>query len=144
MGRLVRRCACFIIYLQTHVADPHFAAAPFRRPPALKEPSASSREDVKPIRLPQAIAHRGYKAAFPENSMAAFRSAVEIGAHAIETDLHLSKDGVVVLSHVSPCCSGWLLVDSVRRRCICEANRRRCVKLRANLADTAHRQRMPH
>lgn len=33
--------------------------------------------------------------------MAAFRSAVEIGAHAIETDLHLSRDGVVVLSHVS-------------------------------------------
>lgn len=51
------------------------------------------------IRLPQAIAHRGYKAAFPENSMAAFRSAVDIGAHAIETDLHLSRDGVVVLSH---------------------------------------------
>jgi glycerophosphoryl diester phosphodiesterase len=32
--------------------------------------------------------------------MAAFRSAVAVGAHAIETDLHLSKDGVVVLSHV--------------------------------------------
>ncbi|KAK0752541.1 PLC-like phosphodiesterase [Schizothecium vesticola] len=32
--------------------------------------------------------------------MAAFRGAVEAGAHAIETDLHLSKDGVVVLAHV--------------------------------------------
>ena len=32
--------------------------------------------------------------------MAAFKSAVEVGAHAIETDLHLSKDSVVVLSHV--------------------------------------------
>lgn len=31
--------------------------------------------------------------------MLAFRAAVEAGAHAIETDLHLSKDGVVVLSH---------------------------------------------
>ncbi|KAI0124126.1 PLC-like phosphodiesterase [Xylariales sp. AK1849] len=31
--------------------------------------------------------------------MAAFRGAVDVGAHAIETDLHLSKDGVVVLSH---------------------------------------------
>lgn len=51
--------------------------------------------------LPQAIAHRGYKAAYPENSMAAFVAAVEIGAHAIETDLHISRDGVVVLSHVS-------------------------------------------
>jgi glycerophosphoryl diester phosphodiesterase len=32
--------------------------------------------------------------------MSAFKGAVEIGAHAIETDLHLTKDGVVVLSHV--------------------------------------------
>lgn len=60
---------------------------------------ASSATRKPSIRLPQAIAHRGYKAAYPENSMAAFRSAVEIGAHAIETDLHLSRDGVVVLSH---------------------------------------------
>ncbi|PTB78244.1 PLC-like phosphodiesterase [Trichoderma longibrachiatum ATCC 18648] len=49
--------------------------------------------------LPQAIAHRGFKALLPENSMAAFRKAVEVGAHALETDVHLSKDGVVVLSH---------------------------------------------
>lgn len=50
-------------------------------------------------RLPQTIAHRGYKAAFPENTLSAFTAAVDIGAHAIETDLHLSKDKVVVLSH---------------------------------------------
>ncbi|KAK1253650.1 hypothetical protein MKX07_001727 [Trichoderma sp. CBMAI-0711] len=49
--------------------------------------------------LPQAIAHRGFKALLPENSMAAFRKAVDVGAHALETDVHLSKDGVVVLSH---------------------------------------------
>lgn len=49
--------------------------------------------------LPQAIGHRGYKAAWPENTMAAFRGAVEVGAHAVETDLHLSADGVVILSH---------------------------------------------
>jgi len=36
--------------------------------------------------------------------MAAFHGAVAAGAHALETDLHLSRDGVVVLSHVSiPC-----------------------------------------
>lgn len=32
--------------------------------------------------------------------MDAFVGAVKAGAHAIETDIHLSKDGVVVLSHV--------------------------------------------
>lgn len=58
-----------------------------------------SRQDASRY-LPQTIAHRGYKAAWPENSMAAFKGAVEVGAHAIETDLHLSRDGVVVLSHV--------------------------------------------
>ncbi|KAM0808616.1 putative PLC-like phosphodiesterase [Seiridium cardinale] len=71
-------------------------AAPFAT--ALMTP-VQGRHGEKPSQLPQAIAHRGYKAAFPENTMAAFRSAVEIGAHAIETDLHLSSDGVVVLSH---------------------------------------------
>ena len=33
--------------------------------------------------------------------MGAFKGAVNVGAEAIETDIHLSKDGVVVLSHVS-------------------------------------------
>jgi glycerophosphoryl diester phosphodiesterase len=51
--------------------------------------------------LPQAIAHRGYKAVYPENTMKAFEGAVAVGTHAIETDIHLSKDDVVVLSHVS-------------------------------------------
>ena len=53
--------------------------------------------------VPQTIAHRGFKAKYPENTMAAFKSAVEVGAHALETDIHLSKDGEVVLSHVSNC-----------------------------------------
>ena len=51
--------------------------------------------------LPQAIAHRGYKAKYPENTISAFEDAVEAGAHALETDLHLTRDGIVVLSHVS-------------------------------------------
>ncbi|KAH7041965.1 PLC-like phosphodiesterase [Macrophomina phaseolina] len=59
--------------------------------------STGSKMSSRP--LPQAIAHRGYKAKFPENTMAAFVGAVDVGAHAIETDVHLSRDGVVVLSH---------------------------------------------
>ena len=50
--------------------------------------------------MPQAIAHRGYKAEYPENTMGAFHGAVRVGAHALETDLHISKDDVVVISHV--------------------------------------------
>ncbi|KAI5793233.1 putative glycerophosphoryl diester phosphodiesterase [Geopyxis carbonaria] len=40
-----------------------------------------------------------FKAQFPENTMKAFEGAVKAGAHAIETDLHISKDGVVMISH---------------------------------------------
>ncbi|KAI9764212.1 MAG: hypothetical protein M1840_008602 [Geoglossum simile] len=58
-----------------------------------------ARHDKIGRQLPQAIAHRGYKAKYPENTMSAFTAAVQVGAHAIETDVHLSKDGVVVLSH---------------------------------------------
>jgi phosphatidylglycerol phospholipase C len=62
---------------------------------------AATGRDAEPSRMPQTIAHRGYKAAFPENTMAAYRNAVDIGSHGVETDIHLSRDGVVVLSHVS-------------------------------------------
>ncbi|KAH7092204.1 PLC-like phosphodiesterase [Paraphoma chrysanthemicola] len=60
---------------------------------------AFARKDVSGTRKPQAIAHRGYKAKFPENTMGAFKGAVEVGAEALETDVHLTRDGVVVLSH---------------------------------------------
>jgi len=58
-----------------------------------------ARNDKHGRRFPQTIAHRGYKAEHPENTMKAFEGAVQAGTHAIETDIHLSKDNVVVLSH---------------------------------------------
>ncbi len=48
---------------------------------------------------PRVIAHRGGSIACPENTEAAFRSAVEMGADVLETDMHLSADGKVVISH---------------------------------------------
>ncbi len=45
------------------------------------------------------IAHRGFSAAHPENSLEAFEAAVAAGADAIETDIRLSRDGVPVCSH---------------------------------------------
>ena len=48
-----------------------------------------------------AIAHRGYKASYPENTMAAFIGATACRTQAIETDIHVTKDEVLVLSHVS-------------------------------------------
>ena len=45
------------------------------------------------------IAHRGASAYYPENTMAAFRGAVEMGAEMIELDIMMSKDGVPVAFH---------------------------------------------
>ncbi len=44
-------------------------------------------------------AHRGASLELPENTLEAFQRAVELGADALETDLHLTKDGRVVLAH---------------------------------------------
>lgn len=49
--------------------------------------------------MPSVIAHRGYKAKYPENSMLAFDEALKAGAQALETDVHITRDDVVVLSH---------------------------------------------
>lgn len=47
----------------------------------------------------QSIAHRGASGHCPENTLAAFRRAIELGADMIETDAQLSRDGVVFLCH---------------------------------------------
>src|SRR5919201_801134 len=44
-------------------------------------------------------AHRGGSLLWPENSLLAFRNAVALGADFIEFDVHLSKDGEVVVIH---------------------------------------------
>jgi glycerophosphoryl diester phosphodiesterase len=45
------------------------------------------------------IAHRGASGHAPENTLAAFRRAVALGASFIETDLHLSRDAHFVAIH---------------------------------------------
>jgi glycerophosphoryl diester phosphodiesterase len=48
---------------------------------------------------PLVIAHRGSSGERPENTLPAFERAVEQAADMIETDLHLSRDGVIVIHH---------------------------------------------
>jgi glycerophosphoryl diester phosphodiesterase len=45
------------------------------------------------------VAHRGGAALAPENTLAAFQKALELGADAVELDLHQSKDGALVVMH---------------------------------------------
>jgi len=45
------------------------------------------------------IAHRGFSGKYPENTMKAFEEAVKVGCDGIETDLHLTKDNIIVICH---------------------------------------------
>jgi len=47
----------------------------------------------------EVAAHRGNVMGYPENTMAAYKSAYEIGADMIELDLQMTKDGEIVLIH---------------------------------------------
>jgi glycerophosphoryl diester phosphodiesterase len=48
------------------------------------------------------IAHRGASGVRPENTLPAFERAIEIGADAIELDLHADADGRLVVTHDAP------------------------------------------
>lgn len=48
---------------------------------------------------PWLVAHRGGSLLAPENTLPAFERAAALGADAIETDVRLTKDGVVVVFH---------------------------------------------
>ena len=48
---------------------------------------------------PLVVAHRGTSGELPENTLPAFERAIEQSADMIETDLHLSRDGVVMIHH---------------------------------------------
>ncbi len=49
--------------------------------------------------MPRVVAHRGDSANYPENTLPSFISACELGVDVIETDVHLTKDGHIVIWH---------------------------------------------
>lgn len=51
------------------------------------------------MKNPLIIAHRGASGYAPENTLASFKKAVEMGCDGIELDVHLSKDGNVIVCH---------------------------------------------
>jgi glycerophosphoryl diester phosphodiesterase len=50
-------------------------------------------------KLPFLIAHRGFSAIAPENTLEAFERALDVGAEVLECDVQLSADGVAVVLH---------------------------------------------
>ncbi len=47
----------------------------------------------------QVVAHRGYSAAYPENTLSAFAGAYACGAKTVEFDVRKTKDGQLVIYH---------------------------------------------
>lgn len=54
-----------------------------------------------PPKLPELIAHRGNAAEYPENTLPALRSALELGVRFVEFDVQLSADRQPILLHDS-------------------------------------------
>jgi len=53
------------------------------------------------IKSPLLVAHRGASGHAPENTMAAFRLALEMKVYGIELDVHMARDGSIVVIHDS-------------------------------------------
>ena len=60
----------------------------------IKEELWYAREDHIPV-----LGHRGIKAKYPENTMASFRAAIELGVDLIEFDVNVTRDGELVVIH---------------------------------------------
>lgn len=58
------------------------------------------------------IAHRGASRAARENTVAAFRLAGELGAHAVELDVRRTTDGVLVVHHDCRLPDGRVIADT--------------------------------
>lgn len=78
------------------------------------------------------VGHRGVKAIRPENTLISFQKAIELGLDGLETDVHMTTDGQLVLHHddeldrttdgtgksrvtASRSCGSWTLGSGSRR-----------------------------
>jgi glycerophosphoryl diester phosphodiesterase len=48
---------------------------------------------------PLSVAHRGHSIAYPENTLEAYRKAIELGVEMIECDVNITRDGKLVMLH---------------------------------------------
>lgn len=63
--------------------------------------------------IPKVIGHRGAKAYAPENTLASFHAAADLGIEWVELDAKLTKDGIPIIFHdeeLSRCTNGSGLV----------------------------------
>src|SRR5438477_5757655 len=70
-----------------------------RRPAPYTSRHSSVRHPFFETSRPIVFAHRGGSALAPENTLAAFDNGLALGADGLELDVHLSRDGIVVVHH---------------------------------------------
>lgn len=75
-------CGCLPAVAGTHADGPDAYSGSYDRP---------GRPDI--------VGHRGAAGIRPENTLSSFREALALGADALETDVHLTQDGVWVINH---------------------------------------------
>lgn len=76
-------------------------------------PARTDTHNLRSAGRPHVVAHRGNSSVAPENTLAAFESALRAGADWLEVDVHLTRDGRVVVLHdetldATTDGSGWL------------------------------------
>ena len=59
----------------------------------------NNKKVYKDIKRPLLFAHRGVSSLAPENTLSAFKKVVELGIPGVELDVHLTKDGKLVVIH---------------------------------------------
>lgn len=80
--------------VEADAAFPHSAAVLSKRLLPGGPPAAA-----RPVGAPLVVAHRGASTECPENTMPAFRRAIELGADVIELDVQRTSDGRLVVFH---------------------------------------------
>ena len=81
---------------QPAVAAPAVTSAPAQATQTMAV-YATTQAEAGPTVL--VVAHRGGAALAPENTLSAFENAWKIGVDMVECDVHLSKDGELVVMH---------------------------------------------
>lgn len=91
--------------------------------------------------------HRGARGLKPENTLPSFETAIDLGVTSIETDLHLSRDGVPIISHdphitermCRPVAGSETVIDPPRRPLISTLTLTELRRYRADLNPDAER-----
>lgn len=65
----------------------------------ISKPQKRENKEALQYETPIILAHRGGSLIAPENSMAAFKNAAELGVHGFEIDIRLTKDEEIIVFH---------------------------------------------